>query len=183
MTPSETSDLMAQLMRMYPREQVEPSRLRMYCELLADLEIETAMAALRRVVAKSEWFPSVAAIRGECAIAALDAYPEPELAWGEVLSEIRRVGMNREPAFANPHTAAAVDAMGWRDLCLSSEGDVAVRAQFREAYRASRDRAMNDARVPAVARTPDQRRRLGEALPILQLLTSGSERENDDEQS
>ena len=135
---------------------------------------------MARVVAKSEWFPSVAAIRGECANAAVDAYPEPELAWGEVLSEIRRVGMNREPAFENPHTAAAVEAMGWRALCLSDEGDIVVRAQFREAYRASRDRAMNDVRVPAVARTPDQRKRLGSAVPILQLLTRGDEGGSDD---
>jgi len=167
---------MAMLCEMYPREDVGPGRLQRYGELLQDLELEAAVAAVRRVVAKSEWFPSVAAIRKEVAATTVDTYPEPELAWGEVLRAIRRHGMNREPEFDNPHTAAAVDAMGWRELCLSEEGDATVRAQFREAYRASRERAVNDARVPAIARTPEQRKRLGSATSIgsaLRRLTEG----------
>ena len=173
MTPEETTSLLAALCDQYPREDITPQRLQWYCEMLADLSFEDAKGAMMRAAAKSEFFPSIAKIREEAANAAVDHTPDPEAAWGLVVSAIGRYGMHRRPTFDNPHLMDAVDAIGWRELCLSKEGDSTIRAQFREAYKASRERARTDARVPAIARTPDQQRRLGGGASLGKLLGGG----------
>lgn len=69
----------------------------------------------------------------------------PERAWTEVLAEVKRVGHYRasERQFSHPLIAEAVDAIGWRDICLSESPDI-VRAQFTKALRALMDRAIRN---------------------------------------
>ena len=172
MTPSETTRIMAMLQNAYPREEVSPDRLRLYCELLADLEHDQAVAAVRRVLAKSKWWPSIAEIREEYAGAAVDLVPA-EVAWGEVLEQVRRCGRYKQPAWSSPQLEQAVAAIGWEAICTSQVGDSAIRAQFREAYRAMADRARMDVQTPAIARTDKQRQRLGQAAELGKLLLVG----------
>ena len=176
MSPSEVTQVLAQLQAGYPRERLTAARVRLYGMLLQDLELEAALAAVLRVIARSPFFPSVSEIRDEYA---RDQVPgtEPELAWGVVLAEVRRVGRSRPPRFDDELVAQAVDAIGWGAICESRTDDGAIRAQFREAYRACAGRARRDVQVPAIARTQEQRRRLGGAVPIAALLGNGSEGE------
>ena len=93
---------------MYPREEVGPDRLQMYCEMLEDLDHEGAQFAVRRLVAKSKWFPAIAEIREEYARESTDGCA-PELAWSEVLSAVSRHGRYRQPTFDDGKIAL------WRD--------------------------------------------------------------------
>ena len=72
----------------------------------------------------------------------------PEAAWTEVLAEVRRVGHYRasERQFSHPLIAEAVNAIGWRDICLSESPDI-VRSQFTKTLRTLTDRAIRQVQM------------------------------------
>jgi len=54
-------------------------------------------------------------------------------AWGEVLSEVSRVGSYGAPQFTTSEIHRAIECVGWRDICLSEQIGV-ERAHFMRAY-------------------------------------------------
>lgn len=66
--------------------------------------------------------------------------PDPDEAWAEVRKAFHRVGRYGTPQWSHPALAAAVDAMGWEQLCDSPDGDPTTRAQFRGFYESARAR-------------------------------------------
>lgn len=160
----------------YPKQQLAPDTLEVYATMLADLQREDVEGAIRRLVCKSKWFPTVAEIRSEVAEVAVSHLPEPEVAWGEVWQAIGRWGMNRRPEFSSPEVEAAVDAIGWRTICLD-ENVMSSRARFIDAYRVFRERKVERAQLgehalerPALSG--------GKSLPlgqVLKLVTGGEE--------
>lgn len=78
-------------------------------------------------------------------------------AWGDVVREIKRVGLSFPPVFEDPVTKNIVDGMGWRYLCLSEEPMV-DRAHFVKAYeQASKREADSESmlRLPSVQRVQE----------------------------
>jgi hypothetical protein len=66
----------------------------------------------------------------------LEEHPTAGEAWTIVLDEIRRVGGNYgAPAIKNELIQKAVDAVGWKEICLSERPDI-IRAHFTKAYEA-----------------------------------------------
>ena len=61
---------------------------------------------------------------------AVNSIPSSYEAWQEVLKNFNRVG---GPEWSHPMIASAVDLMGWRNLCMSTN-QVADRARFIQAY-------------------------------------------------
>jgi len=73
-----------------------------------------------------------------------------EDAWAEVLRAIRNFGSYRETEALeslNPLTRKAVNAIRYKDLCLSENIDV-IRGQFRMAYETLEKRETMDAKTP-----------------------------------
>jgi len=153
-TPAEAARLTASVLAAYPAaaSKLTASAVAampgVWHTLLSDLTSEQANRALARHVAVSQWMPSVADLRRaalELEVGHRNAGGE---AWGLVLRAIGRWGMNRAPGvdfvFEDPVAARCVDALGWRELCLS-ENQVADRARFVELY----DQLAINARVEA----------------------------------
>lgn len=104
-----------------------------YRRMLADLDYPTVNAAVEGLIATSKFLPTVAEIREAAASLTAGPVRAGGEAWGDVLMAVRRFGINRRPEFADPLTAAAVHALGWRELC-NSENQTADRARFIELY-------------------------------------------------
>lgn len=116
-------------------------RAGVYAELLADLAPEELERACWRLCQTGGRFlPTVAEIRSAVAEARC-ALPAAELAWREVLAAVGRYGRDRRPEWSSPAIAEAVEAVGWRDICLSTTIGV-ERAHFLRAYGAARGRAI-----------------------------------------
>lgn len=141
MTKAETARLLAILQGAYPRQEIQPETLEAYSAMLSDLTYEAASSALKRILATSKWFPTIAEIRAETAEDFLDSLPDPAIAWGEVLRAISRFGSYRTPEFEHYEIAAAVEAVGWQAICLDT-AVMSTRKRFVDAYTAIRDRTL-----------------------------------------
>jgi len=129
-----------------------PERTQVYWDLLNDLDFNVAMAAGKKVIATLEnpFLPMPAVFRsmaldvtGKTVASAPDAY-------AEVLRAISNFGSYRETEALeslSPLARKAVQAIGWKELCLSEEPDV-IRGQFRMAYEALEKRETTDAKTP-----------------------------------
>lgn len=132
--------------------------LDIYLEDLADLPPELVVQAIRECRRAETFFPAVAEIRKRViAIAAGPVLVDPEAAWGEVMREAQRVGFSRLPVwhngqshpapgpeFSSPLIAEAVEAIGWRDICMTDIDQLGtLRAQFRDALRAIQNRKID----------------------------------------
>jgi hypothetical protein len=152
-------------------QELERNRVAIYCECLADLDVEDVEDALRRLIAVSKWWPSVAEIREEVAMLAVADLPEPELAWAEVLRAVARDGAYRAPCFEHEEIAEAVRAIGWRDICLEANV-TSTRARFIDAYTAVRRRAKRGAQLGVLAGGPSAKR-VGGQVRLGQLKLGG----------
>ena len=129
-----------------------PERTQVYWDTLNDLPFDIAMVAARKVIATLEnpFLPMPAVFRGMAAQITGPIIPAAPDAWAEVLKSIRNFGIYRESealASLNPLTRKAVEAIGFKDICLSENIDV-IRGQFRMAYEALEKRETTDAKTP-----------------------------------
>jgi hypothetical protein len=139
-----------------------------YAQCIEDLDGGATRAAVMYWLKTHAERPAIADIRAaarqQLEIAgAIPTDPDVDQAWGIVLEAIRRVG--RYQPFPATHQAvkAAVDRMGWEDICNAENMEV-IRAQFERFYRAelTREREARHA-APALARPDDQARLAGPA--------------------
>lgn len=142
MTGAEVKRLVSMLVATWPRPEVRPETVGVYCAALADLDAKAAHAAVMDLVRTSRFFPTVAEIR-ERVVRDRVPLPSPEEAWGIVRRAIGRVGAYAVPEFDCDEVAAAVDAIGWSELCLG-ENPVANRARWIDAYRSVCERRRTD---------------------------------------
>ncbi len=166
MTRAETARLLAFVTALYPKIELGPATVPAWHEMLGDMPFELAMTATKRVLSQ-QTFPSLPAI-GEIRAAAVDLTApklrDPGEAWREVMQEIRRVGSYGKPEFSTPEVALAVATIGWRELCLSDEGDGVIRAHFLRVYEQYARRAREDAVLPE---TVKRQALTGDARPML----------------
>lgn len=135
MTREECASVMALLRGLWPRQPIQRETVAAYSLMLADLDFEAVKRATLRLATSSRHFPTVAEIRDELVSEDLADMPEPELAWGVVKRAIGLVGYSREPEFDDEAIGEAVEAIGWRTICLD-ENEMSTRARFIDAYRA-----------------------------------------------
>lgn len=152
-TETTVKQILLMLMADYPERvnQLTADQLRslrmLYVQALADIDDELLKAAALRHVSESPWFPKVSELRKAAAAVALPPALDPLEAWGLVVKEIRRTGSYGRPQFDDPLTAAVVQQLGWRELCLS-ETMAADRARFVDAYERQVGRARAQMTLP-----------------------------------
>lgn len=133
MNRNEAAAMLAVCAAAFPHVNVSKETASVYAEMLADLDAEVALGAVRRLIATSRFFPTVAAIREEAAALSSPALPSPATAWREVMVKMQQVGRDRQPEWSHPTIAAAVATLGWRDLCMSDNQAVS-RAHFWKVF-------------------------------------------------
>lgn len=153
MTSPDVVQALDDLAAAFPRHEFPPRSRVEYARRLADLPPAAVCAAVERAILTATFPPSIGEIRAVVAELALGDAVQPETAWAEVMREVRRVGHNRPPTFANgrflppeaptfsdPRIAEAVDATGWAYLCTGEPMGV-VKGQFERTLRAVCERA------------------------------------------
>lgn len=164
MNRAEASQLVAVLLAAYPAQAERIPSLEttaeVYEQFLSDLDYAEADRAVRALIAESKWLPTVAEIRDRVAEEAVGANA-PELAWEEVLRQVRRVGSYGTPTFSDPCTERAVASLGWRAICDSRSDDWTRRAQFIRAYQAAVDMSKRAENTERLLESLDRRRLAG----------------------
>lgn len=119
---------------------LDKDRLRLYIELLQDIEPNLLASAVRYCINHNKFLPTVAEIREvvekavelESGTVVSAAAAE---AWKEVNRAIKSVGMYGSPVFSTVEIQKTVERLDWQDLCTTATKDInIVRAQFRNAY-------------------------------------------------
>ena len=143
MTKAETiAKILLLLSAAYPNARLAEETPVLYERLLADIPDELLETAVMDHIARSPFYPKVSELRQAAANIATGIYEIPPAAeaWGELARLIPAYGRDNQPEIENPITARVVAALGWRNLCISTN-QVADRARFIEAYNEYKKRA------------------------------------------
>lgn len=152
MNTQETAVLIRVLRSVWPNTEINADTVQAYAWALEDISAADGERAVREWMRTGKFFPKPSELREIVGKAALGSDELAESAWIEVQREIRRVGYNRQPVFANgafreppkrsfssPLIGDAVESVGWATLCTSE--DVAdLRKQFVFTFRALHQR-------------------------------------------
>jgi len=159
---SEALKIVAVLRAAYPSWKATDETEETWARFLEDLGYELVNAAVSRIVMNEEreFPPPLARIRRECAVLTSPSLAvTAEEAWAEVLHAVKTVGSYRKPGFSSPEIGQAVEALGWRELCLSQEGDSGIRAHFFRTFHAYQERAKESANLPEWLHLPREDRK------------------------
>ncbi len=138
MTNAEAGVLLDALHAAFPRTTISADTAQLYARFLVDLDLQSAAQAVAMWIATAKFFPTVGELRG---LATSDGgAPDPDRAFAEVMKVVGSTGVYRTPRFSHPAIAEAVDAITWREVCLSDHAP-SLRAHFAKAYEAARLRS------------------------------------------
>ena len=137
----------------YPTFQLSRTSIEVYVGLLTDLPAALLEQAALEHISRSAFFPTIAELRGAAFDLLEAAHPSISAheAWLVVQDEIQRTGHAGQPEFTDPLLIRAVDALGWRQLCLS-DNPIADRAHFVQVYQALLERRKQEQRRPLEVR-------------------------------
>ncbi len=134
MKESESAYVLEELRAAYPNAKIGGNTFIVYAKNLEPYHFVGVMTVVRCLIRTSKWFPTVAEILEHLADMMLKL-PSSEVAWTEVIGELKRVGHTEAPKFSHRLVGDAVKKMGgWFRLCSSPNG-VAERARFHDLYR------------------------------------------------
>ena len=124
---------------------LDNARLRLYVEMLSDIPPSILETAVKKLIMTNKFLPSIAEIRevayGIKGIISGTAAPDESEAWGEVVKAIQSVGYYGKPTFSHEAITAAVNNIGWQDICTTPSDETnTLRAQFRRAYQLAAQR-------------------------------------------
>jgi len=143
MNHEEAIKVMIILTAAYPQITISKETMKVYERFLIDLSFELGQAAALQLISQNKWFPSIAELRQSVIKMLPNEIPSTEEAWLEVVNQIKSTGSYGTPYFSNDLIGKAVNAIGWRELCLS-ENQVADRAHFFRIYESYRSREIED---------------------------------------
>lgn len=168
MTPPEAQDVITMLLAAFPRElrpdQVEETS-KIYRIMMRDLDFSAAKIAVQRLLATAKRLPTIADIREAMLEVGVGGKRSGAEAWGDVRKAVSQFGAYREPRFADPLVAEAVDAIGWHVICKSEETDPAPRAKFADAYNRLAGAARKEAAIAPGSGVPPALPSSERALP------------------
>lgn len=166
MSPADADDIVTMIVGAYPVPAWTVESQAIYAQCIEDLDGGAVRAAVMHWLKTHAERPAIADIRAAARqqlenAGAIPVDPDVDQAWGIVLEAVRRVGRYQPFPATHPHVKAAVDRMGWEDICNAGNMEV-IRAQFERFYRAelTREREARHA-SPALARPDDQVRLTG----------------------
>lgn len=124
---------------------LEKDRLQFYVMMLSDIPPQILEVAVKKLIMTNKFLPSIAEIRetayGIKGTISGTAAPDESEACGEVVKAIQSVGYYGKPTFSHEAITAAVNNIGWQDICTTpSEGTNTLRSQFRRAYQLAAQR-------------------------------------------
>lgn len=136
MTKAEVAKILAVLAASYPKFEVDDLKVKVWHEMLCDLEYSVVNIAIKKLIMQNTFPPAIAEVRK-----AVTEITNPKCltaaeAWGEVLRAVKNYGHYRAKeaiASLSPTTAQVVKYIGWDEICLSEEPEI-IRAHFLKMY-------------------------------------------------
>ncbi len=162
MTKSEVIKLFAMLAAAYPNmKEIETPTVEIWFDCLKDVDLNIALAAIKKHILESPFPPVIADIRKQ--IVAVTTPLEDRLdsseAWGEVVNAMKNYGSYEEIEALksmSPTTRKVVKYMSWREICLSENLGV-IRGQFLKMYGTVAEREEQNRLLPE-----DLKQRIGQ---------------------
>lgn len=133
MNDREAASVVAAIAAAFPQWPASKETVRVYADLLGDLSHADVMAALRDLLLTEDRWPTVASIRRSVANRAGVLAPSAMQAWGEVTRQADTVGRTGRPRWSHPALEEAVKAIGWYEICMSTNPET-LRSQFTRMY-------------------------------------------------
>lgn len=156
MTRDEVILIMGALQVAYPKfynnlspEQVELT-VNLWTKMLSDVKAEDVTLAVNKIIATSEWPPTIAEVRKAIFETQNGTIKESGEAWGEVTAAIRRFGHTREKEALesmSEYTRIVVKYINWQTIC-QSEDLMADRAHFLKIYEAVKKKKTEENQMP-----------------------------------
>lgn len=142
MTESEAIELIADLAEAYPRAKFPIESQQMYAQKILDLPYLECQAVIEGCISNDDQLPSIAKLRRSTR---LSQAPGGSVLWSDEWSRVLEAagtrGRDRQPAWSDPRTRAAVRAIGWVNLCKCYQRDLpTIRAQFRDIWNNNSER-------------------------------------------
>lgn len=157
---------LTELVSAFPRQDIPDTTLKTYMTHLSDYPDPAVINACRLAIRSCTFFPSIRELIDLMDQTAAGDDAVAEVAWSEVLREVRRVGYQPyrvfrngefmdppKPVFSSPVIAETVESVGWKLICTSDEPEE-VRKQFIFSFRAMRQRVTNRVRRGDIATGP-----------------------------
>jgi len=155
-TRAETAMLLALMAAAWPKFEPDDAKVALWHELFEDTDFRVAQVALKKLMLSSPYPPTIADMRRE--VLAVTTPPEdritPAEAWGMVSHAIRDYGSYREREGLEslpPVVRKTAEYIGWRELCLSEEGEI-LRAQFMRMFQQVSERRREEVLLPPAVR-------------------------------
>lgn len=133
MNEREAASLVAIIAAAFPQWSAGRETVAIYVDALSDLDVEEARAAIRDLILTEDRWPSIAAIRRRTAARSGALAPSSSQAWSEIQACAVSHGRVALPEFSHPALDESVRAIGWWNLCSSSNPET-MRAQFLRIY-------------------------------------------------
>ena len=150
MNKQQVAKTLAVIAAAYPNFEVSDLKIQVWQEMLGDLGYEVVQQAVKICILKSDFPPSIAALRK----ASVDLITPDKLtaaeAWGLVINAIHRYGSYRQKDALEslpPEVAETANLMGWQEICRADKVEV-VRGQFIKLYEAQGKRAEENNILP-----------------------------------
>lgn len=151
--------VLSQLFSAYANAKVDEGTVAVYIRLLADIPPGDLQTVVDQAIAECKFLPTVAELRDRYhALTRTLGQLTATDAWGQVKSEIRRIGSWGTPTFDDPVVAKVVRNMGWMELCMSESPEGVDRAQFERMYNETINRGEQVQKLLPQARDLAERR-------------------------
>lgn len=144
MNPKEASTLVATLVDGFPNAKIGGGTVAVYTKALQDLELDGAQAAVARMLAVGDWFPTIHQIR-DSYFDAQFRFPSADAAMLELKRNIHEAGQYvGKTKWSHPILLAAAESVGWWRIA-NGDNPAADYAQFLKAYDSMRRAAITEA--------------------------------------
>lgn len=147
----------------FPQANLSEATVAVYVAALVPMTYRDGNLAVQRCVRECKWLPTVSEILDRIVQVTL-SLPSAEEAWAEVHGIVKEWGYSMLPRYrdgvlsefsgwSSPVVWAAVEAVGWRRICLSGEDQGFIHRDFIRAY-------------DSFGRRADEYVRLGGIMPL-----------------
>ncbi len=151
MTEAETTKVLTILRSVWPDTKIDQHTITAYHWALGEKSYQDIEQAAKVWMRTGKFFPKPAELLEILSVNKTAGDVVVEAAWGEVMQQAGSVGHRGQPTFSHPLIGEAVRAIGWRDICLTDYADYGtLRAQFRDALRGLKNRAVSREQIGTV---------------------------------
>ena len=138
--------LLGMLVAAYPNQKVPAETLKLYEMFLSDVDYDVLNEAIGMCIRDRDntFFPAVGEIRKYAVQIILKhaGIKSAEMAWEEVVDNMRKIGHIGAPYWTSEHIRRCVKAIGWWDICMSENPGI-TRSAFIKLY----NEVLNDLRA------------------------------------